>query len=501
MTAIITEKFRLHNADQFFESFSEASPTVYYMLIGKATPFTSATSGGTDASPPTPADDVSSEFYVWDQTIAGKNISSSDVSYAVPRRDWANSTTFDMYEDNISSSNLTTSGQATLYQSTFFFRTSDNRIYKVLDNNAGTAYSGSEPTSESNSPFAQGGYILKYMYTITAAEQTKFLTTDFMPVSTDSTVSAAATDGKIESLIVTAGASYTDGTYFVAVNGDGTSAGTSSGAIVSFVVSSGNIASFGLTSGTDTIVNSGGAGYTFGTVTLTDATVFTDSSLSSAVSTGDMNNGSGGAIQVMISPKNGHGFNAINELGGHFVLMNTLFIGAERDDLLTGNDFRNIAIVTDPTTFGTSTVASDSTVRQTYAAKLTSVSGTFTADEKITQTTTGAVGRVVEWDTGNSILYYQQERYTDYGTSSVGAYIAFSGANAITGASSSAVGTPDSTSDSAVTLANGFTITFDDGYADPELQADSGNIVYTENRSPISRATDQTEDIKIVVEF
>jgi len=501
MTAIITEKFRLHNAEQFFESFTEAAPHVYYMLIGKATPFTAATSGGTDASPPTPADDVSSEFYVWDQTIAGKNISSTDVTFALPRRDWENSTTFDMYEDNVSSSNLTTSGQATLYQSTFFFRTADNRVYKVLDNNAGTAYSGSEPTSESNSPFAQGGYILKYMYTITAAEQTKFLTTDFMPVSTDSTVSAAATDGKIESLIVTSGASYTDGTYFVAVNGDGTSAGTSSGAIVSFVVSSGAIASFGLTSGTDTIVNSGGAGYTFGTVTLTDATVFTDSSLSSAVSTGDMNNGSGGAIQVMISPKNGHGFNAITELGGHFVLMNTLFIGAERDDLLTGNDFRNIAIVTDPTTFGTTTVASDSTVRQTYAAKLTSVSGTFTADEKITQATTGAVGRVVEWDTGNSILYYQQERYTDYGTNSLGAYVAFSGANIITGASSSASGTPDSTADSAVTLANGFTITFDDGYADPELQADSGNIVYTENRSPISRATDQTEDIKIVVEF
>ena len=501
MTAIITEKFRLHNAEQFFESFSEAAPHVYYMLIGKATPFTSGTSGGTDASPPTPADDVSSEFHVWDQIIAGKNISSSDVTYAVPRRDWANSTTFDMYEDNISSSNLTTSGQASLYQSTFFFRTADNRIYKVMDNNAGTAYSGAEPTSESTSAFAQGGYILKYMYTITAAEQTKFLTTDFMPVSTDSTISAAATDGKIESIIVTGGASYTDGTYYVAVNGDGTSAGTSSGAIISFVVSSGAIVDFGLSAGTDTIVYGGGAGYTYGTVTLTDATVFTDVALTAAVSTGNIDNGSGGAIQVVVSPKNGHGYNAITELGGHYILMNTLFIGAERDDLLTGNDFRNIAIVTDPTNYGTTTVASDSTVRQTYATKLTSVSGTFTADEKITQATTLAVGRVVEWDAGNSILYYQQERYTDYGTNSVGAYVAFSGANAITGASSTAAGTPDSTADSAITLANAFTITFTDGYVTPELQADSGNIVYTENRSPISRATDQTEDIKIVVEF
>ena len=84
MAAIITEKFRLHNATQFYESFAETSKSVYYMLLGKATPFTSATSGGTDASPPTPADDVTSEFYVWDQTIAGKNIASTDISYAVP---------------------------------------------------------------------------------------------------------------------------------------------------------------------------------------------------------------------------------------------------------------------------------------------------------------------------------------------------------------------------------------------------------------------------------
>ena len=501
MTAIITEKFRLHNATQFYESFSETAKNVYYMLLGKATPFTSATSGGTDASPPTPADDVTSEFYVWDQTIAGKNIASTDVTFALPRRDWANSTTFDMYEDNISSSNLSTSGAANIYDATFFFRTSDNRIYKILDNNGGTAYSGSEPTSESTSPFVQGGYVLKYMYTITASEQTKFLTTDFMPVSTDTTVSAAATDGSIESVIVTNGSGYTDGTYYVAVNGDGTSAGTSSGAIIGFTVSSNAITDFGLTSGTDTIVYAAGAAYTYGTVTLTDATVYSDVTLETAADSGDIDNGSGGAIQIVISPKNGHGYNAIDELGGHYVMMNTLFIGAERDDLLTGNDFRNIAIVSDPTTYGTSTVASDSTIRQTYAADLTSVTGTFTADEKITQATTLAVGRVVEWDSTNSILYYQQERFSDYGTTSVGAYIAFSGANVITGADSSAVGTPDAASDTAVTLSGGFTVTFTDGYVNPELQPDSGNIIYNENRSPISRATDQTEDIKIVVEF
>jgi len=499
MSAIITEKFRQHNAGNFFESFSESSANVYYLMIGKATPFTSGTTGGTDNSPPTPADDVSTEFYTWDSAVALKNITSSDISYALPRRDWANNTIYDMYDDNISSSNASTSGATSLYQSTFFFRTSDNRVYKVLDNNGGTAYSGSEPTSESTSAFALGGYVLKYMYTISASQQTKFLTVDFMPVSTDSTVSAAAVDGAIESLQITGGSGYTDGTYYAAVYGDGTSAGTSSGAIVSIVISGGAIVSFGLAAGTDTSIHDAGSGYTYGTVNLGDDYIFSDTALTSSASVGS---GTGGAVTVVISPKEGHGNDAVAELGGHYVMMQSTLTGAEGDDLLTGNDFRNISLVIDPTTYGTSTVASASTHRQTYALKLTSVSGTFTADEKITQTSTGAIGKVVEWDSTLSILYYQQERFGDFGTNSTtGAYVAFSGANAVTGASSSATGTPDSTADSAVTLANSNTITFVDGYANPELEPDSGNIIYQENRKPIGRASDQTEDIKLIVEF
>ena len=183
-------------------------------------------------------------------------------------------------------------------------------------------------------------------------------------------------------------------------------------------------------------------------------------------------------------------------------MMRATLTGAESDDVLAGNDFRNIALVIDPTTYGTSTVATASTYRQVSVLKLTSQSGTFSADEKISQATTGAIGKVVEWDSTLSLLYYQQERFGDYGTNSTtGALVAFSGTNVVTGASSGATGTPDSSADTAVTLANGSTITFSDGYANPELQADSGNIIYQENRKPISRATDQTEDIKLIVEF
>ena len=498
MSAIITEKFRQHNANQFSESFTETSKNLYYLFLGKATAFTSGTTGGSDSSPPTPGDNPVDESRAWDSMLAAKNITSSDITFAIPRRNWSNGSTFDMYEHNITSSNQTTSSASNLYDSTFYFVTSDFNVYKVLDNNGGTAYSGAEPTSTSTSPFALGGYVLKYMYTITQSEISKFVTTDFIPVSTDSTVSAAATDGKIESFIVTAGSGYTNGTYYAAVHGDGTSAGTSSGAIVRITVANNAIASFGLVAGTDTTVHAGGANYTFGYVNLGDDFIFSDASLSSSTSLGS---GTGGAIDVIISPVGGHGSNAVTELGGHYVMAATTITQAEDDNFSTANDFRTVGIIVDPTNFGTSTVATASTARQTYVVKFASSSGTFQADEVITQASTGAVGKVVEFDSTLSLLYYQQESFKGFGTNATsGNYVAFSGANLITGGTSGATGTP-STDTESVTLANSTTLSLTTGYANPELEPDSGDIIYLENRKPIQRASDQTEDIKVIIEF
>ena len=39
MPAIITNKFRINNADQFSESFSETANNKYYLGIGKTTTF------------------------------------------------------------------------------------------------------------------------------------------------------------------------------------------------------------------------------------------------------------------------------------------------------------------------------------------------------------------------------------------------------------------------------------------------------------------------------
>ena len=485
MAAIITNKFRINNAEQFVESFSESAATTYYLFIGRAHSWATdadvqgnSINEGTDASPPTPNDDVTSEFYNYDDMIGAKLISSSDVSHVIPRRNWTTGTTYDMYEHNISSSNAANSGATNLFDSTYFVMNSSNAVYKVIENDGATA-STVEPTSTSNSIFeTSDGYRWKYMYSLTSAETLNFMSTDFIHVSTDSTVSAAAVDGALDTILVVSG-----GSSFSTSSGSTISAipirGDGSGGVASVTISSGAI--------TAATVTTAGSGYTFAYIR--------DADIIAATNAGGA--GSGSNLNVIIPPKGGHGSNAVKELGGFFVMLNKSLVGVEgTSDIGVGNDFRRIGLVRDPTNFGGSTVATATTRRQLYAIKFASVSGTFTADEEINQASTGAVGKVVEFDSTNLILYYYQTRFPDVGTDSNGNLTAFSGANAITGQSSSASATPDTSNSNTV---NG--VEFSSGYANPELAYDSGDIIYVEERSPITRASDQTENVKLIIEF
>ena len=485
MAAIITNKFRINNALQFYESFSEATATTYYLFIGRAHAWASdadvqgnTITEGTDASPPTPNDDISSEFYNWDDMLGAKIIASTDVSYCIPRRNWTTGTTYDHYEHDISSSNTANSGATNLFDSTFVVMNSAYAVYKCIENDSNTA-STVEPTSTSNSIVTTGdGYKWKYMYSLTSAETLNFMSTDFIHVSTDSTVTAAAVDGALDTIeVVAGGSSYSLSTgstiTAIPIRGDGSSG------VCSVTISAGAIASAAVTTA--------GTGYTYAYIRNADIIAGTNAGGA----------GSGANLNVFIPPKGGHGKDAVKELGGFYVMINKSLTGAEgTSDIGVGNDFRRIGLIRDPYNYGTTTVASATTRRQIHAAVFSSVSGTFTADEEINQASTGAVGKVIEYDSTNKILYWYQTRFPDVGTDSDGNLTAFSGANAITGQSSSAAATPN-TSDSTTTNA----VVFASGYSTPELAFDSGDIIYVEERSPITRASDQTENIKLIIEF
>ena len=497
MPAIITNKFRLNNAEQFSESFSEASPNVYYLGIGRPQAFGTLTRAdsrtdyeGTDTNPITPGDTVVREFYTYDDLIAAKRVQSTDTSFVIPRRNWTSGTVYDIYRHDYgeyvtgstTTRNTSNSGATTLFDSTFYVLTSARNVYKCLDNNGNTA-STVEPTGVSTLITTTGdGYKWKYMYTLSAAQQANFLSTDFMAVTTNanaatdqSNVISAAVDGAIDVIkIKSAGSGGTNGTFTgIAIRGDGSSG------VCSVTVSGGAV--------TAVSVTTAGTGYTFGTVSNAQIVAAGATSLS------------GAELDVIIGPKGGHGANAQEELGGFFVMLNTSLEGTESantGDFSAVNDFRKIALLRDPTKSASAVTSNTARLTKAIAIASSPTPGSFTVDEEINQATTGAVGKVVEWDSTNRILYYIQTRHNDAGVDNNGNLTAFSGANVITGQSSSATGTPDTSQSGTVN-----NVTFTSGYAGPEIDHDSGDVLYVENRTPIQRATDQTENIKLVIEF
>lgn len=240
MAAIATSKFRVHNAEQFLEAFSEANDTKMYFYIGGISAFVD------DANPPAPTNDTSSiEFSPWEDMYAAKRVQSTDLVQVVDRYNWTTGTVYDQYDNS----------DTNILDDDFYVMTDEYNVYKCLSNNIGSA-STVKPTGTTTTEFTTGDlYIWKYMYTVTTADALKFLTNEFIPVRTDSAVAAAAIDGGVHVYKFTAGSGYTDNSYDIPLTGNG------SGGIVTVVVSGGAIIS--------ALLNAAGAGYTSASVDLT----------------------------------------------------------------------------------------------------------------------------------------------------------------------------------------------------------------------------------------
>ena len=485
MPAIITSKFRRNNAQAFETSFG-SSGNKYYLGIGKPSAFGTKTRPdgrtenlGTDSPPITPADSVQQEYDTFDDLLAVKRITSSDVSFASPRINWTSGTVYDYYRHDYgnritggTSIQSANSGATNLYDANFYVMNSNFQVYKCLDNN-NNGQSTIEPTGENTLILeTSDNYKWKYMYTLSASAQANFLSTDFMGVSSNSNVTNAAVDGAVNIVkIKTPGTGGTNGTYTnIPMRGDG------SNGQVSITIASGSV--------TAVSVTNAGTGYSYANIRVSDINVAGGGSLT------------GAELDCIIEPKGGHGFDPFEELGAFFVILNTSFEGAETansGDFTTTNDFRRVALIRDPKSAGSA--ATVTTLRATRAVRFSGTPGSFQVDEKITQTNTGAVGKVVQFDSANKILFYTQTRYNDEGVDANGNKILFSGTDVITGATSSATGTPTGVTE---TINN---VSLVSGHSLPEIDEDSGDVMYIENRAPVARSVDQTENVKLIIEF
>ena len=538
MPAIITDQFRILNAETFAKSFTGIGTTTnyYYTFLGHPNPKNvSITDYGTQDwgdinGDYAPKDSFKEENLYHDSMLFLKRVTASDVRRVVRRYNWELGITYDMYKNNYDRDNKSPqSSSTTLYGSKFYIVNSEFKVYACLNNGANPEFekgrkSEAEPNFVDVTPQPAGtgsdGYLWKYLYTIPPSDVVKFATDTYIPLpenwgdNTTSTVKNAAVNGKIETVLITArGSGYKIVGASPGSEGTGTITGIpilgdGFGGFVSITLSGGFV---------DTItVTNGGVGYTKGYINFSKSDV--PNSLSA---------GSGATFEVIIPPQDGHGSDIYRELGGNRVMVYSKYDADP--DYVTGNNFSRVGLIKNPIQNGSSTEPLDTTtatalgaLKLTITGAATTTSGTkYPINAQIKQTIlpssnvgvgSTAVAYVASWNGDTGILrYYQPVGLT--GISAAGNKLfnfkTGTGTGPINCDDSEFEGTPliiDTAFDNENKINTGSEIielgqTFNEGIAPPDFNRYSGEIIYVDNRAPITRSSSQKEEVKIVVEF
>ena len=512
MPAIITDQIRVLNAENFVNGISTTTNS-YYVFIGL--PNATEVNSDWNTNTPAPIDNFDDHDNIYDTLISAKKINSSDVLQVIRKISWTSGTIYEMYRHDYDINNTTPqTNSSNLYNSNFYAMNSDFRVYECIYNGANPTNSGKgiasleEPTHTDLQPRLESdGYLWKYLYTIKPSDIVKFDSVDYIPVpqnwltnSDTLDVRNAAVDGKIETVVIedTTSAAYQfSGTKNnVPIRGDGQDGEAS----VTFV------------NGKPTAVQvtNGGTGYSFATLDL-DSVV----------------TGSGAEFSVIIPPPGGHGADIYTELGANKVLLYSRIENSDttNPDFPTGNQFARIGILKNPNVNGTTNLLTASSASGVYGLRLAGAASStmsVSVDGQITQTIgigSTAVGKIISYDPVTKFLRYWQDRSLAT-NSSTGANPTFGyrlnrfTSTPSTGGSINVVVTTttgtetvgiETTFTGVSTSVNSKTYYFgqsiSSGIASPEIEKYSGDIIYIDNRPEVTRAANQREDIKIVLEF
>lgn len=534
MSLLLRQAARVENARSFYRDIYNEND-FFYMFASRAIPWED------DTSPDTPRD---SQFY---QTtyrhdmLFVKRIQAADAVLLSPRYDWVSGTIYDQYDDEYAPGHPAYSGATNLADAKFFVLTDEFNVYKCLDNNK-NAQSTIKPTSTGTDTFElDDGYIWKFMFQIGSADRTKFLTERFLPVRKVSGAGNPEFDvnGELDSITVTAGGSGYTSAPTVVIEGDGTGAtatATISGDAVdsisitsagrgysfAFVQLSGGggtgataTASLGSTetpslqsavesaavSGTldRIVVTAGGVDYIEGDITIvirgdgtgaaasatvnsagtiTDVTVtnpgsgytFVELEISQSIGSG-----TSAVLRPVLSPFSGHGGNPPRELFAKNVGVTVSFT-SDDNDIITGNEFRQVGIIKNIHTFDETASFTSAVGTPCYVITVPSGDITkFNLDDTITTDDGGqfTVIQILDTDNdGTNETIYLVEKYPGIGVSSVLT-------NVTTGETGMTINT----------------------ITDPEISNHSGEILYIDNRRPITRDENQVETLKVTFNF
>jgi hypothetical protein len=516
MPAIISDQFRIMNAETFVKSLISIGSTAnkYYTFIGQPNSLNSEAGGDSSwgVSPPPPLDSFMYENKIKDTIITLKRILISDVSRVIRKEQWASGTTYEMYRNDYDAYNLSPITNSTaLYDANYYIINEDFKVYICLDNGATPENPTGNPSLdqptfvglEANPAGTSGdGYVWKYLYTIKPIEFVKFDSVNYIPVpenwgSSGESISIKnnATDGKIEIVSIrNRGLGYTKSTTYnnIPILGDGT------GGKVTIVTNS-----FGEVS--EIIVTDGGAGYTKGIIKFEPGAPGIPSTLGLT----DVNDAA--QFDVIIPPKGGHGYDVYRELGAYRVLVYSRYeTDQDNPDAIVGNDFATVGIIKNPTVNTDNTYVSG---LKSLKLKTTSANTVYPVDNVITQTIstgTTAIGFVASWDNTTGVLKYYQpvglaKSDVNYVITDFSSNVEVGGSTLINCESTPSPLLIDTSFSGISTTINNkiyrLGTTFTSGISSSEYVKGSGELLYIDTRQAIPRSVSQKEDIKIILEF
>ena len=501
MAAIVTDQFRILNANNFVETVDDSANS-YYITLGLANPalavgFGRTTDWNTDT--PNPTDNFNYVDHSGDTQIFGKKVTSANIRRLITRRNWTQGTRYEMYRHDYSVTNPSPVTNSTrLYDSSYYVINKNFDVYVCIDNgSSGISSTGNasqdEPLFTDLEPSRAGesgdGYIS---------------VPGGWPTSTETQIQSVRENGdstinnnQIKKVYIDKpGFGYSQNIVGreVDIVGDGIG-----GKVIIDTDSNGKIIK--------TVVSSGGQGYTYGMVDLGPLG-------NSGVSVGNF-----AKLIPIIPPSRGHGFDLYKELGTDKILVYARFDDSTKD-FPTDTKFAQISVIKNPTSIGSTSVFTANDFSSVNAIKIVSPTGTPTIGEKIKQTVAGgtAEGYIVSYDTDTNVIKYYQDRslFFNQTSSDQTDYVGITTGSKVLQFESSAESIIAPTSGFNATVDQNFTgistnpsgnkvislgVNFTNGLASPEINKKSGEIIYLDNRPLMTRNSRQKEDIKIILEF
>ena len=461
MPAIVTDRLKKEIIQHLISDVKDTS-NAYHIGIGQPIQWDQ------NDTTPTPINHGLSVKDAQYNLIAVKKV--EDYSFVIPRRNWSNGSFYRGWNDNF---------VGHPFQEPFYVITDANGVFVCLQQGrdaTGTPLrSTQQPTGGTNGvPFqTQDKYVWKFLYEVGPGRSRLFLTSNYIPVTqfdgaaagdpTDQisqfNVQQEADSGQVVGYeILSPGTGYSS-TPTIEVIGDG------SGAEAVAVVHDGSLVD----------VKVGGPQTDGAAPDRTFGTGYRRASVRIDHASGG---GSGASVRAIVGPAAGIGSDPRDDLKATAIMFSAAPEGTEDGAFPVDNDFRQILLIKNiqqADSDGVYTGDAGNALRQMTIGTVTG--GPFTPDSRIRGATSQAEAYVVRTD-GTSLYYIQD---SDTGFKAFQSTPLPETINEIGGQAQTTVTNP---------LMKG------------AVDVETGEVIYIDNRTEaVSRSSDQTEDIKVIIDL